>query len=89
VFTLAELNAIAEIVRQYPNLIVISDEVYKYTVHSPFEAGDKYSLGHYHFARLPGTSNGVHFLMHVQYFIPLVSLFVLFIRYVGKDDNYI
>lgn len=53
-FTLSELKAIAEIVRQYPNLVVISDEVYKYTVHSPFEEGDKYSVGHYHFARLPG-----------------------------------
>jgi hypothetical protein len=46
--------AISEIVKLYPNLIVISDEVYKYTVYNPLEIGDPTSIGHYHFARLPG-----------------------------------
>lgn len=55
VFTLAELEAIAEIVRAHPNLIVISDEVYKFSVYNPLEAGDPSSTGHYHFARLPGN----------------------------------
>merc|ERR1712032_1105060 len=34
VFTEDELAAIADIVRRHPSLIVISDEVYKYIVHS-------------------------------------------------------
>jgi bifunctional pyridoxal-dependent enzyme with beta-cystathionase and maltose regulon repressor activities len=54
VFTLAEMEAIAEIVRAHPNLIVISDEVYKFSVYNPLELGDSTSTGHYHFARLPG-----------------------------------
>ena len=40
VFTLYEMEAIAEIVRQFPNLIVVSDEVYKYTVYNPLEPGE-------------------------------------------------
>jgi kynurenine--oxoglutarate transaminase/cysteine-S-conjugate beta-lyase/glutamine--phenylpyruvate transaminase len=54
VFTLAEMEAIAEIVRAHPNLIVISDEVYKFSVYNPLEEGDSSSIGHYHFSRLPG-----------------------------------
>lgn len=54
VFTLAEMEAIAEIVRAHPKLIVISDEVYKFSVYNPMEHGDSTSIGHYHFARLPG-----------------------------------
>lgn len=46
VFTADEMAAIAEIVRRHPNLLVISDEVYKYIVHSGGE--------HAHFAALPG-----------------------------------
>jgi len=46
VFTADEMAAIAEIVRRHPNLLVISDEVYKYIVHSGGE--------HVHFAALPG-----------------------------------
>lgn len=53
VFTHAELQAIAEIVAPFPDLVVVSDEVYKYTVYNPLERGDEFSLGHYHFARLP------------------------------------
>mmetsp|Transcript_15949 Transcript_15949/g.35297 ORF Transcript_15949/g.35297 Transcript_15949/m.35297 type:complete len:326 (+) Transcript_15949:133-1110(+) len=53
VFTLAELEAIAEIVREHPGLTVVSDEVYKFTVYDPREKGDLTSTGHYHFARLP------------------------------------
>eukprot|EP00981_Chlorochromonas_danica_P008594 scaffold2237_cov175-Ochromonas_danica.AAC.16 len=54
VFTLAELEGIADIVRRHPHVTVVSDEVYKYTVYNPLEAGDPTSQGHYHFARLPG-----------------------------------
>lgn len=54
VFTLAELEGIADIVRRHPHVTVVSDEVYKYTVYHPLEAGDPTSQGHYHFARLPG-----------------------------------
>merc|ERR1711871_1487038 len=45
-FTKEELEAIAEIVRQHPNLYVISDEVYKYTVYDDAST-------HHHFASLP------------------------------------
>lgn len=34
--------------------LVISDEVYKFSVYNPMEPGDSTSIGHYHFARLPG-----------------------------------
>jgi kynurenine--oxoglutarate transaminase/cysteine-S-conjugate beta-lyase/glutamine--phenylpyruvate transaminase len=54
VFSLEELEAIAEVVRRYPNLVVLSDEVYKYTVYNAKQAGDPSTKGHYHFARLPG-----------------------------------
>ena len=54
VFSLAELSALADIMRRYPHITVISDEVYKYTVYNPIEEGDSTSRGHYHFARLPG-----------------------------------
>jgi len=46
IFDAEEMNAIADIVRQHPNLLVIADEVYKYTVYS----GEQ----HVHFAGLPG-----------------------------------
>ena len=46
-FTRDEMEAIAAIVRKHPNLYVISDEVYKYTV---YDAGAR----HFHFASLPG-----------------------------------
>ena len=51
------MEAIADIVRAYPNLIVISDEVYKFSVYNPLEHGDSTSIGHYHFARLPGLTH--------------------------------
>lgn len=56
VFSLAELQAIAEVVRENPQLSVISDEVYKYTIYDAQEAGDGAGspVGHHHFARLPG-----------------------------------
>lgn len=53
VFTLKEMELIAEVVRENPNIIVVSDEVYKYTIYNPLETGDPSSTGHYHFARLP------------------------------------
>ena len=53
VFTKKEYEAIAEIVRKRPNLVVISDEVYKFSVYNAIEEGDETSLGHYHFARFP------------------------------------
>mmetsp|Transcript_5513 Transcript_5513/g.9043 ORF Transcript_5513/g.9043 Transcript_5513/m.9043 type:complete len:470 (+) Transcript_5513:3-1412(+) len=54
VFTKAEMEAIAEIVRENPELTVVSDEVYKFTVYDPQESGDPTSTGHHHFSRLPG-----------------------------------
>jgi len=53
VFTKAEFEAVAQIVRENPNVIVLSDEVYKFSVYNPMEEGDETSKGHYHFARLP------------------------------------
>jgi kynurenine--oxoglutarate transaminase/cysteine-S-conjugate beta-lyase/glutamine--phenylpyruvate transaminase len=47
VFSEAELAAVAEVVRKHPNLYVISDEVYKYTVYAE-------GASHFHFASLPG-----------------------------------
>jgi kynurenine--oxoglutarate transaminase/cysteine-S-conjugate beta-lyase/glutamine--phenylpyruvate transaminase len=46
-FTADEMEAIAAVVRKHPNLMVISDEVYKYTVYAEDAA-------HTHFAALPG-----------------------------------
>lgn len=54
VFTLAELQGIAAIVRRHPRVVVISDEVYKFSVYDALEEGDPTSRGHYHFARLDG-----------------------------------
>ena len=47
VFSAAEMLRIADIVRRFPMLTVVSDEVYKYTVHGS-------EAGHVHFASLPG-----------------------------------
>ena len=49
-----EMEQIADVVRGHPDLTVISDEVYKFTVYDPLEEGDSSAVGHYHFARLPG-----------------------------------
>eukprot|EP00931_Biecheleriopsis_adriatica_P027977 TRINITY_DN16735_c0_g2_i1.p1 TRINITY_DN16735_c0_g2~~TRINITY_DN16735_c0_g2_i1.p1 ORF type:complete len:755 (-),score=122.16 TRINITY_DN16735_c0_g2_i1:173-2437(-) len=53
-----ELRAIADIVRQHPHILVISDEVYKYMIFDPPEGGEADEpdkpAGHVHFARLPG-----------------------------------
>ena len=43
------MAAIAAVVRTQPGMLVISDEVYKYTVH-----GASATDGHCHFAGLPG-----------------------------------
>jgi hypothetical protein len=48
---------IANLVAEYPNLVVVSDEVYKFSVYDPFEEGDSFARGHYHFARLPSKEN--------------------------------
>jgi len=57
-FEEAELEAIAELVRQHPHILVISDEVYKYMILDPPESGIKDQkdkpAGHVHFAKLPG-----------------------------------
>jgi len=45
-FSADEMTQIAEVVRRHPHLVVISDEVYKYVVHT----GEP----HVHFASLPG-----------------------------------
>jgi DNA-binding transcriptional MocR family regulator len=47
VFSRAEMEAVAAVVREHPRLIVISDEVYKYTVHLEPHT-------HEHFAQLDG-----------------------------------
>eukprot|EP00287_Rhodomonas_sp_CCMP768_P010503 CAMPEP_0196721502 /NCGR_PEP_ID=MMETSP1091-20130531/4030_1 /TAXON_ID=302021 /ORGANISM="Rhodomonas sp., Strain CCMP768" /LENGTH=527 /DNA_ID=CAMNT_0042062977 /DNA_START=178 /DNA_END=1761 /DNA_ORIENTATION=- len=60
VFSRTELEAIAEVVRENPRVVVISDEVYKYILHStPPSASDQPSSplaspGHVHFASLDG-----------------------------------
>lgn len=56
VFSLAEMEAIAAVVRDNPQINVISDEVYKYTIYNPRGEGDGKGspIGHHHFARLPG-----------------------------------
>jgi len=56
VFSLAEMEALAEIVRKHERIVVISDEVYKYIIHTPPEESQDTlgSAGHVHFARLPG-----------------------------------
>merc|ERR1719484_289859 len=41
------MEAIADVVRRHPQLHVISDEVYKYTVYAE-------GVKHFHFASLPG-----------------------------------
>lgn len=53
VFTLDEMMRIADIVRKHPNLVIISDEVYKFTIYNNAYPGDSTAIGHYHFARLP------------------------------------
>ena len=56
VFTRQEMEAMAQIVRDNPRLSVISDEVYKYIVHTPDVDGSETlgTEGHIHFAKLPG-----------------------------------
>jgi len=46
-FSAEEMEAVAAVVRQHPNLLVISDEVYKYTVYDT-------DAQHTHFAALEG-----------------------------------
>jgi kynurenine--oxoglutarate transaminase/cysteine-S-conjugate beta-lyase/glutamine--phenylpyruvate transaminase len=53
VFTRLELEVIAAIVSRHPQLTVLSDEVYKYTIYNPLELGDSTAYGHTHFAALP------------------------------------
>jgi kynurenine--oxoglutarate transaminase/cysteine-S-conjugate beta-lyase/glutamine--phenylpyruvate transaminase len=47
VFSRAEMEAVAAVVRMHPNLYVVSDEVYKFTVFAE-------EAQHFHFASLPG-----------------------------------
>ena len=47
VFTLKELSAIAEIVKMFPKIIVLADEVYKFTVYDPLEEGDPSARGNH------------------------------------------
>lgn len=54
VFTHQELLQIAELVHEHPQITVISDEVYKFSVYDPLEVGDSFAKGHFHFARLEG-----------------------------------
>ena len=46
-FCQEEMEGVADIVRRHPNLYVVSDEVYKYTVYAE-------QAKHFHFASLPG-----------------------------------
>lgn len=61
VFTEAELTSIAEVVKKYPDVVVLSDEVYEHIVfdaESSTEGGDKPSpRRHLGFADLPGMYN--------------------------------
>lgn len=56
-FDESEMEAIAELLRQHPNILVISDEVYKYMIFDPPSSGlaeaKDMPAGHIHFARLP------------------------------------
>jgi kynurenine--oxoglutarate transaminase/cysteine-S-conjugate beta-lyase/glutamine--phenylpyruvate transaminase len=57
VFTEQEMKSIATVVRENPGLVVVSDEVYKYVIHSETAAGGAEPLGnvgHVHFAKLEG-----------------------------------
>jgi len=57
VCTRKEMEALAQIVRENPRMCVISDEVYKYIVHTPASVDGCETLGsqgHVHFAKLPG-----------------------------------
>jgi len=57
VFTRKEMEAFAQLVRENPRIDVISDEVYKYIVHTPTSVEGSETLGtegHVHFAKLPG-----------------------------------
>ena len=54
VFSLEEFKMIAKVVEKYPDLVVVSDEVYKFSIYDATETGDSTARGHYHFARLPG-----------------------------------
>jgi kynurenine--oxoglutarate transaminase/cysteine-S-conjugate beta-lyase/glutamine--phenylpyruvate transaminase len=54
VFTEKENKQIAALMEKYPDIMIFSDEVYKYTVYNPNEAGDEGCYGHSHFAKLPG-----------------------------------
>lgn len=58
IFTHAEMEVIADCVRDAEDVTVISDEVYKYIVHSPPREDSpvqtRTAPGHVHFASLPG-----------------------------------
>lgn len=59
IFTRSEMESIAESLESAsPDCIVLSDEVYKYIVHSPPKLADSeeslFCRGHVHFASLPG-----------------------------------
>jgi kynurenine--oxoglutarate transaminase/cysteine-S-conjugate beta-lyase/glutamine--phenylpyruvate transaminase len=59
VFTEQEMKDIAAVVREHPRLIVVSDEVYKYVIHSESAAAaggtePLGNVGHVHFAKLDG-----------------------------------
>ncbi|CAG9463580.1 unnamed protein product [Pedinophyceae sp. YPF-701] len=46
VYTRAQLEALADVIREHPRLLVLSDEIYEYIVYEPAE--------HHSFASLPG-----------------------------------
>jgi len=59
VFTREELEAVAEVVRENPDVLVLSDEVYKFMIYTDEddedpEANVNTPVGHIHFASLPG-----------------------------------
>jgi len=60
IFTRSELEIIADLVRRHPDIVVISDEVYKYMIFDPPREASSTTVGgdepegHVHFASLPG-----------------------------------
>jgi DNA-binding transcriptional MocR family regulator len=57
VFKRSEMEEMAQLVRENERITVISDEVYKYIVHTPTSVDGSETLGtegHIHFAKLPG-----------------------------------
>lgn len=91
-FTLAELQAVASVVRENPHVMVISDEVYKYTVYNALSSpGDPAGapVGHHHFARLPGEDVLPDPLYRLHHLLHNCCVFAMQTRHVGSHTDHI